>query len=85
MHKGIRRRPLERAARKSSSNPPNYWRPRTYGECIDLPRPCPYAGCRYHLMLDVRRNGSISMNAEDIESMTDTCALDVAARGAHTL
>jgi hypothetical protein len=27
-------------------------RPRTRAECVDGPRPCPWAGCRWHLLLD---------------------------------
>jgi hypothetical protein len=34
-------------------------RPRTRGDCIDGPRPCPFAGCRWHLGLRVQKNGTI--------------------------
>lgn len=28
-------------------------RPRTRAECIDGPRPCPWASCRHHLLLEI--------------------------------
>jgi len=28
-------------------------RPRTRRDCIDGPRPCPWAGCKYHLLVDI--------------------------------
>jgi hypothetical protein len=62
-------------------------RPRTRGEC-GTERPCPWVGCRYHLYLDVSpRTGSIKLNHPDIavEDMHESCALDVADAGEHTL
>jgi hypothetical protein len=61
-----------------------YDRPRTRGECVDGPRPCPFIACEHHLYLDVSaRTGAIKLNFPDIEpegldQMTETCALDVA-------
>jgi sigma-70-like protein len=63
-------------------------RPRTRADCVDAPRPCPWAGCRHHLALDVNDlNGSIKRTFPDveIEDMAETCALDVAERGDVTL
>lgn len=63
-------------------------RPRTRGECADGPRPCPWAGCRHHLALDVNAsNGAIKVNAPDREvwELEETCALDVADRDGETL
>lgn len=63
-------------------------------ECDELPRPCPWISCRYHLFLDVASNGAIKLNFPDLlledgailfEAMPDTCALDVAARGPRNL
>lgn len=67
--------------------PEQFDRPRTRGECENSPRPCPFVGCRYHLYLDVNpRSGSIKINhLIELEEMADTCALDVASRGEHTL
>ena len=48
-------------------------KPRTRGDCLAGPRPCPWTGCRYHLASDVR--GPLS----------ESCALDVAGRGGATL
>jgi len=64
-----------------------YWRPKTREECSNVPRPCPYVGCKHHLYLDVRQNGNIRLNFPDIEpgDMEESCSLDVADQGAHSL
>jgi hypothetical protein len=49
-------------------------RPRTRGQCVGGARPCPWTTCKYHLDPERRAAGS-----------ADTCALDVADRGALTL
>lgn len=52
--------------------------PRTRAECV--PRPCPYTRCRYHLLADSHRfDDAADMPAEE------SCALDVAEDGPHTL
>ena len=59
-------------------------RPRVRGECVGGPRPCPWAGCRHHLALEVDPgNGSIKLNFPDVEveEMVESCSLDVADRG----
>ena len=39
-------------------------RPKNYfADCVDRPRPCPWVGCKYHLLLDVTAAGSIAVNA----------------------
>jgi hypothetical protein len=63
-------------------------RPRTRGECRDGLRPCPWVGCKYSLYLDVNpETGSIKINFPDVEpdDLAESCALDVAERGAITL
>lgn len=43
-------------------------RPKTRADCANVPRPCPWAGCRYHLAVDVRpTNGTlfVSLPAAD--------------------
>lgn len=62
-------------------------RPRTRSECADTARPCPWAGCRYHLAVDVQHNGGLTENfpGAELEELLDTCALDVADRGGQTL
>lgn len=63
-------------------------RPRTRGECADGERPCPFVSCRHHLYLEVtRKTGTIKLNFPDLEvhEMGETCALDVADRGSHSL
>jgi len=59
------------------------WRPKTRGDCGNVPRPCPFAGCRHHNFLEVRRDGSLRLNhphLEDPSEMTadQSCSLDVA-------
>lgn len=63
---------------------PEHWRPATRAECIDLPRPCPYVGCRYHLAIEVTARGDIAHIGDPAE-MAETCALDIADRGGITL
>lgn len=66
-------------------------RPKTRAECLpggpNAARPCPYVSCRYHLFLDVRRTGSIKLNfrRRGIDKLAETCALDVADGGPHSL
>lgn len=55
-------------------------RPRTRADCVGGQRPCPWAGCRHHLALDVTDAGSLKVYRDDLEAMPDTCSLDVADR-----
>lgn len=66
---------------------PDIARPKTRGDCIDGPRPCPWVGCKYHLFLDVLDTGNLKLNFIDIEpeQMIESCALDIADRGGLTL
>lgn len=62
-------------------------RPKTRGECVDGPRPCPFASCRYHLGYDVTRAGSmlVMFPGRALDDLPATCALDVADEGGVTL
>jgi len=72
-------------------------RPRTWGECENGPRPCPWVGCRYHLVWEaIRRAMKVpprkfpKLEDRDVirhlSKMGDTCALDlVMKRGPYTL
>ncbi len=63
-------------------------RPRTRSECSEGPRPCPHVACKHHLYLDVNpTTGTIKLNFPELEvwELSDTCALDVAERGATSL
>lgn len=71
---------------------PEVERPRTRGDCLpggcNEERPCPFVGCKHHLYLDANpSNGSIKFNFPKLEpdQIPETCALDVAGRGRHTL
>lgn len=68
-------------------------RPETRQDCYNMPRPCPFVGCRYHLYLDIRRSGKIKVNSEHREpedvdlallGMPNTCALDIAEKNLGT-
>lgn len=60
-------------------------RPKTRGECVSMPRPCPYVGCRYHLFLHVTQRGGLQFpfgdDVSELERMPATCTLDVADQG----
>src|SRR5678815_855568 len=62
-------------------------RPRTRGDCAGGPRPCPWAGCRYHLYLEVSPAGTIKLAFPDLEpwDLEHSCALDLADDGGMTL
>ena len=66
-----------------------YERPRTRADCARVPRPCPYVACKYSLYLDVSETGSIILNFPHLEPgqmpAEQSCALDLADRGAMTL
>jgi predicted DNA-binding protein (UPF0251 family) len=67
--------------------PEDVERPRTRGDCYEMPRPCPFVSCRWHLALDVSPQGGIKLNFPNVEiwEMEETCALDLADRGGMTL
>lgn len=63
--------------------------PSCRGECQSGPRPCPLVGCLYNNYLDVREGGTIRLTypdrlPEDVPKK-ESCALDVAESGPHTL
>lgn len=62
-----------------------HWRPVTRAECVLVPRPCPYVGCKYNLYLTVGPGGSIRQVGE-IEpwDMKHSCVLDIADIGGIT-
>jgi len=63
-------------------------RPRKRGDCVDVPRPCPWVGCRHNLYLEVSRvSGGLHLNFPHLEpdEMQESCSLDVADRGGATL
>lgn len=62
-------------------------RPRARGDCDGGVRPCPWAGCRYHLWAEVSSSGTLRPAFPGLEpwELRETCALDVAEDGEHTL
>jgi len=76
--------------------------PRTRGDCVDGPRPCPHLGCRHHIWTDVNLRPDLPSKKYDErgrmvrlrrgapgrgrpELPDESCALDVADEGGHTL
>lgn len=62
-------------------------RPTTRAECRQAARPCLFVSCRFHLYVDVTARGGLRLNFPDLEvwELPETCALDVAERGALKL
>lgn len=74
-------------ARGLAVYPEGVARPRTRGECIAGPRPCPWVGCAHHLYLEVKPNGAIVYRFPGLEpgELTESCSLDVADQGEQTM
>ncbi len=79
---------------------PQVWheRPKTRGDCVDMPRPCPWLFCRHHLALETleqRRNlkakgkrrlpEDMDEFVDEAMDMPETCTLDVAQSGPSDL
>jgi hypothetical protein len=69
-------------------------RPKTRGDCVDGPRPCPWVSCRHNNYLDEKQSGptagrAVILNFPDIEPHEvppeRSCALDIADKGGATL
>lgn len=60
-------------------------RPKTWGDCANVPRPCPWVGCRHNLYLDVDGSGRIRYPFKHLEphEVPDNtlCSLDYATDG----
>lgn len=64
--------------------PDDVVRPKTRGECLAGPRPCPFVSCRHHLFIDsLTVKGEPRSRFEDLEQLAETCSLDVADAGAR--
>jgi hypothetical protein len=70
-------------------------RPRTRGDCVDMPRPCPFISCRHHLAIEVNEdNGSLKAlyphlriiedpegdGLQRLQDSVGTCSLDIVDR-----
>ena len=62
-------------------------RPITRADCANVPRPCPFVSCKFHLYLDTRETGSVKLNFPDLEpgDLEQSCALDIADEGPQGL
>jgi hypothetical protein len=84
---GARLTTAERKAATDRNLFPPGWdrdRPKTRAECARVPRPCPYASCRFSNFLEVGSSGTLKLNHPGRE-LADlpphaSCALDVAER-----
>ncbi len=57
-------------------------RPQTRADCVEGLRPCPWASCRYSLLvLDLNTRTGRVWEPEDPDAIVDSCVLDVADRG----
>ena len=89
--KRLSMRELERGRALYPDGETDARRPATRAECTqgeNRERPCPFVSCKYHLYLDVsERTGAIKLNFPDLEvwEMTESCALDIAARNGVVL
>jgi len=65
--------------------------PKTRADCIDGPRPCPWARCKHHTLLDIDPiTGRISFKNPKIDNplripANESCVLDITERGDMTL
>lgn len=57
-------------------------KPKTRGECADVPRPCPWVSCRHHFGTF---QPSLGLGEAPPAIPQETCSLDVAERGEQTL
>jgi len=66
-----------------------HWRPRRRADCAEVPRPCPFVGCRYNLFLDVRSDGRlVRLRGKHGPLAVDparSCALDLAEAGPRSV
>lgn len=64
-------------------------RPRTRGDCARVPRPCPFVSCRHSLWGEITIAGNLKRYRPDVAPWEmpprESCALDVADEGQHTL
>lgn len=61
-------------------------RPKTRGDCVSGPRPCPWVACKYHLLLNIGKAGHFlhtghGKEVDRLDEMRETCALDIADQG----
>jgi len=65
-------------------------RPRTRGDCANVPRPCPFVGCRHHTFLEINpKTGAVrlawgALEPDELPAHV-SCSLDVADRGGASL
>lgn len=76
-----------RVEKPRSLTPQKLTRPENRSQCVsggvNAQRPCPWVSCRYHLAVDVERKRVNQLG--DPAAMGETCALDIAETGHHTL
>lgn len=82
----IRGRGIREGARhRLPEYPGGIERPKTRGECEGGERPCPFVSCRHNMFLTITQIGNIKTHANEIEDLRESCALDVADEGPHSL
>jgi hypothetical protein len=78
-------RQLTRGRHHLTVVPEKYDRPQTRAECVEGVRPCPFVGCRHHLAVEVTGCGSLRFNFDPEDESRQSCSLDIADQGAHTV
>lgn len=65
----------------------DFKRPITRADCADVPRPCPFIGCRHNLYLDETEAGNVYLNFPNtpVLEMKHSCVLDLAEKGPWSL
>lgn len=65
----------------------DFKRPVTRADCADVPRPCPFIGCRYNLYLDETEAGNVYLNFPNtpVLEMKHSCVLDLSEKGPWSL
>jgi len=81
--KTLTREFLDQQWREIGPYPRGVKRPKTRGDCVDAPRPCPFLSCRHHIAYEVSAVGSITHRFPglELEDLPETCSLDVADDG----
>lgn len=56
-------------------------RPRTRGDCIDGPRPCPWVSCRQHLLIELHESGGerplrLRLNGRGVDGLRPAALAD---------
>lgn len=63
------------APQDTSTPEPPIERPRTVGDCRNGPRPCPWVSCRFNLLLDIDKHGTLYLNVAKAADERQPCTV----------